>query len=120
MFSAIVNSFNGKSDKNGNFPVILSVISGKCPQKRVISGTIAGNSSMEIGKTYLFEYTEGEEHPQYGKQYNFTKVSEPLKALEIIQVAKELGRPEVFGKILSREEAKAAENAVKMETAATV
>lgn len=113
LFIASVVTPNGeqfRSDKNGNFPVLLNVLSGKCPNKRVIAGTMAINMDIQPGQTYLFNWTEGIIDPDYGRQFNFEKVKE-INALEVIQVAKELGeaelldvaKAEAFAKVLKAE-----------------
>lgn len=98
LFIASVVSPNGeqfKSDKNGNFPVMLNILAGRCPSKRVIAGTMAINMDIEPGQTYLFNWTEGEADHTYGRQFNFEKVKN-VEALELIQAAKELGKSDVF------------------------
>ena len=111
MFIATVVKPNGekfKSDKNGLYPVLLDVISGNCPSKRALAGTIAANLNITPGKTYLFEYVEGEPHEFHGRQFNF-KVIKEMNALEIIQSSKELGKANVFE--ISKVESKVTEEA---------
>ena len=98
LFIASVVSPNGaqfKSDKNGNFPVLLNVLSGKCPSKRVLSGTMAINMEIEPGNTYMFSWEEAEVDETYGRQFNFSKVK-LVSALEIVQTAKELGEAQLI------------------------
>jgi hypothetical protein len=96
MIIASVNSFNnGKADKNGLAPVILNVIAGVCPNRTVISGTVADTMEIETEKTYLFNVIEREKNPQYGRQFHYNKLSE-LRGAEIIAAAKELGKAEIF------------------------
>lgn len=96
MIVASVNSFTkGTVDKNGKQPVILNVVAGKCPNRNVLSGTVAENIGLEIGKTYLLSYREGEADATYGRQFVYSKLSE-LRGTEIIQSSKELGNAEIF------------------------
>ena len=96
MIIASVNSFtNGKADKNGLAPVILNVVAGKCPNRTVLAGTIADSMKLETGKTYLFNVTEGEEDPKYGRQFNYNVLSE-LRGVEIVTTAKEMDKAEIF------------------------
>lgn len=98
MIVASVNAFTkeGKAfDKNGNQNVILNIVAGRCPNRNVISGTVAQNIGIEIGKTYLFSVTEGQEDPQYGRQFVYNKLKE-LTAMEIVTAAKEMDKAEIF------------------------
>ena len=96
MIVASVNAFTkGEADKNGKNPVILNVIAGKCPNRNVLSGTVAENIGLELGKTYLMSVREGEPDATYGRQFVYSKLSE-LKGVEIIQTAKEVGPSSVF------------------------
>lgn len=93
---ASVNSYNqGNEDKNGKEPVILNVVAGKCPNRQVLSGTVAENMNIEVGKTYLFNVREGEEDPTYGRRFVFNALKE-LDAIEILDASKKLSNPEVF------------------------
>ena len=96
MIVASVNMFTkGSLDKNGKQPVILNVVAGKCPNRNVISGTVAESLGLEAGKTYLLSYREGEADATYGRQFVYSKLSE-LRGTEIIQSSKELGNAEIF------------------------
>ena len=95
---ASVNAFNGKTikaDKNGLAPVILNIVAGKCPNRTVISGTVADSMGIEVGHTYLLSVTEGNEDPQYGRQFVYNKLKE-VSAMEIVQSAKEMDKAEIF------------------------
>ena len=96
MIIASVNPFtSGSLDKNGKQPVILNVVAGKCPNRNVISGTIAENMGIETGKTYLFNIREGNTDDTYGRQFVFSKLKE-LDALEIVTAAAQMGASQVF------------------------
>lgn len=95
LIAATVSKFNGKADKNGKDPVILVVLAGKCPNRNVISGTVAENIEIETGKSYLFQVREAEESDDYGRQFVFTK-AETLDAKGILESSKILGKAEVF------------------------
>ena len=96
MIIASVNYFNqGSPDKNGKNPVILNVVAGKCPNRTVLSGTVAENMDIKVGKTYLFTIREGQPSEEYGRQFVFGKLKE-LDALEIIDAATKIGSAQIF------------------------
>lgn len=96
MIIASVNVFtNGSLDKNGKQPVILNVVAGRSPNRTVLSGTIAENMGIEVGKTYLFNIREGNPDEQYGRQFVFNKLKE-LEALEIVTAAAQMGQASIF------------------------
>jgi len=80
----------GDLDKNGKEPVILVPIAGTCPNRNVLSGTVAENMGIETGKTYLFSVREAESDPEYGRRFVFTKVNE-LSGAETLDVCLKLG-----------------------------
>lgn len=87
MFIATINEYTGenaKEDRSGNMPLILNVLGGKCPNKRMISLGWADTQGMEVGKTYLIRDEEIASHPEYGRQFTFHKVQE-VSALEIVE-----------------------------------
>ena len=86
---------NGSPDKNGHEPRILNVLAGKCPNRNVISGTIAGNLGLSDNETYLFQVRETEPSEQYGRQFSYV-VTKKLDAMEIVKVCKELGSAVIF------------------------
>ena len=96
MFLATVVTFTGtdenpaEADKHGKMPVLLNVVAGQCPNKRVVAGTIAERNNFEIGKAYLFQATETEPDEQYGRQFNFTAVKEAT-LMEVVEAGKLLG-----------------------------
>lgn len=93
---ATAGSFTqGNPDKNGKNPVILSVIGGTCPNRTVLSGTVAESAGFTVGNTYLAQVKEVEAHPTYGRQFIFTKMKE-MDALEIISGVKLVGEARVF------------------------
>ena len=94
-----VSLFQGegaKADFNGFDPVYLTPIAGMSPNRNVIAGTVAKNSGLEIGKSYLCKWTRLEDDPEYGPQYGWTKVSEISNPLDIINAEKELGAGKIF------------------------
>jgi hypothetical protein len=89
-------AFNsGKTDKNGETPVLLNVLAGKAPNRTVISGTIAKRNGYELGKMYIVQITEGKEDPQYGRQFNINKISE-CSVTEMFSAIKGFGAAEIF------------------------
>lgn len=96
MIIASANQFNqGTIDKNGKTPVILNIVAGKCPNRNVLSGTIAETAGLEVGKTYLLSIREGEPDAQYGRRFVYSKLKE-LTAMEIVQSASIVGPANVF------------------------
>lgn len=95
MFVGQVSEFNqGNSDKNGLMPVIITNVAGKCPNRNVLSGTIAQNLEIETGKTYLFQVRETKTSEKYGRQFAYTSLKE-LGAMEIVNAAQGLGKAEM-------------------------
>ena len=96
MIIASVNPFTqGEVDKNGKAPVILNVVAGKCPNRNVLSGTIAESMGIETGKTYLLSVREGEPDPTYGRRFVYSNLK-ALDALEIVSAAPTIGPAEIF------------------------
>lgn len=99
MFNSIiiasVNAYTqGTPDKNGKAPIILNIVSGECPNRNVLSGTVAESLGIETGKTYMFSVREVEAN-EYGRQFVYGLLSE-LRGIEILQASKELGPAKVF------------------------
>lgn len=86
---------NGTADKNGLEPKIINVLAGKCPNRNVISGTIADNLGLGDNKTFLFQVRETEPSAQYGRQFSYV-ITKELDAMEIVKVSKELGAAVIF------------------------
>lgn len=86
---------NGSADKNGLEPKIINVISGKCPNRNVLSGTIADNLGLTDNETYLFQVRETEPSEKYGRQFSYI-VTKKLDAMEIVKASKELGAAVIF------------------------
>ena len=94
MFLATVSTYNSNTataDKNGLLPMLLDVVAGICPKKRVIAGTISKNMGLEEGITYLFKFTQLEDDAEYGTQYAFTKISAVNDVMQILQATAQLG-----------------------------
>jgi len=93
---ATVNRFNnGEEDKNGNLPVILNVIAGKCPNRNVLSGTVAENAGFEVGETYLVQCREIEPSDEYGRQFVYNKMK-VLDVNNILDSIEKLQKAEIF------------------------
>ena len=87
---------NAKPDLNGLDPVYLTPIAGKCPNRNVLAGTVAKNSKLEAGKTYMVKWTRTEDDPEYGAQYNWTNLGEISNPLDVINAAEKLGTAVMF------------------------
>ncbi len=96
MIVASVNAFTkGNADVNGLMPVILIPVAGKMPNRNVLSGTIASNMGIEVGKTYLFQVRETEPDPEFGRRFVFTKLHE-MSAMDIVETTAKLGQGVIF------------------------
>lgn len=100
MFNGLIiasaNNFSqGSADKNGNNPVLLNVVAGRCPNRNILAGTVAQNNEIEVGKTYLFQVRETEPSEEYGRQFSYQKLKE-VTAMEIISATKDLGAAVIF------------------------
>lgn len=82
---------NGKADKNGLEAILLDVVAGRMPQKRVISGTIADRQRFEVGKCYLVAIEQLPDDPQYGEQWAFKNLDH-LQGRELMATCKDLGK----------------------------
>lgn len=99
-FLATVANFKGDNatpDKNGLEPVILDVLAGTCPNKRVLAGTVAMNLGLESGNSYMLKWTQLEDDTEYGTQYGFTLVHKIVDPLQIISVGSALGPAKLIG-----------------------
>ena len=81
-----------KADKHGKMPVRLNVLAGTVPYEgTVLSGTVAERAELEVGNSYMVQFTEGTPNA-YGRNTNVTRLA-ILKPMEIIQCIKEMGAP---------------------------
>ena len=104
LFVGTVQSFNGSTDdpatpdKHGKMPVIIDVVAGQCPNKRVLSGTVAENANLQAGQSYLIKcqerpIKEGEE--EYGRQFIYSAVK-TVEFNEIMSAYNTLGKPQLM------------------------
>lgn len=92
-----VNKFNnGRTDINGKDSVILQPVAGKCPNRMVLSGTVAEISGFEVGKTYLANVRETEASEDYGRQFRWSVIAEAKGFNDILDAQERLGKPDVF------------------------
>lgn len=92
---ATVRPFAGTADKNGLEPKILNVLGGKCPNRTVLSGTIAENLGLKDNQSFMLQVRETETSDKYGRQFQYTVVKE-LSAMEVLHTVKELGNAQIF------------------------
>lgn len=97
MIVAAVTPFSGTStpDKNGKYPVMLQIIAGKCPNRQVLSGTVAERADIEVNKTYLMQVRESGTDKQFGTDFTFVKIKELTTGADIVEACKNLGKPEI-------------------------
>ena len=91
---ALLNKKDVQPDVNGNYPVILDVIAGSCPNKRTLSGTFAANAGLIPGNCYLVQATELDRSEEYGRQFRFTSLG-VLVGIDLIKAKNELGAPRI-------------------------
>lgn len=97
LFVASIKAFNGSTerpsepDENGHMPIILDVVAGSCPNKRVLAGTVAMRAGMVIGKNYLCKVEEIDE-TEYGRQFRYATVVE-LGVPHLLSSIKVFGPP---------------------------
>ena len=78
-------------DRNGKQNIFLTCIAGKMPNKcMVMSGTVAEQNGIEIGKTYMVAFNEGKTDPQYGRQFSTTKLGE-VSVIDTLTAVDRLG-----------------------------
>jgi hypothetical protein len=82
-------------DKNNKQPVMLRVLAGKCPNRNVISGTVAENSKFKIGKCYFVQVQEIEPDEVNGRQFRFINLSK-VSVNDAIKAEETLGKPEMI------------------------
>ena len=113
-------AFNsGKTDKNGETPVLLNVLAGKSPNRTVISGTIAKRNGYELGKMYIVQVTEGKEDATYGRQFNLNKISE-CSVPDMFAAIKGFGPAEIFTVEGTEQDGSHIENVLEKEIPANV
>lgn len=94
-----VSTFQGKeaqADSRGLMPVYLTPVCGNVPNRNVLTGTVANNSGLQEGKSYLVKWTRLEDDPTYGPQYSWTKVNEITNPMDIIDAEARLGAGNIF------------------------
>ena len=100
IFVATIKPFRGSNlrpseeDKNNLTPILLDVVAGSCPNKRVLSGTVAKRAGMIEGNAYLCKYEEIDP-TEYGRQFRFSTVVQ-LGPSEIIEAVVSLGMPTII------------------------
>lgn len=100
VFLGTVKAFQGSNerpaedDKNGLSPVIIDVAAGECPNKRVLSGTVAARAGMVVGKAYLMK-AEERDADEYGRQFSFATIAE-VNALEVLGAIAQFGKPRLI------------------------
>jgi len=87
-----LRSERASEDKNGLLPIILIGIAGEIPNKTVISGTVAQRMEIFEGGVYLFQANELDEDPEYGRQFQFMKISRELNPIETLQANDYVGK----------------------------
>jgi hypothetical protein len=82
-------------DRRGNFPIYLTSVAGRIPNRNVLAGTVAQNSGFEPGSSYLAQVTEIEEDVQHGRQFSWLCVSK-VTPMEVIDMQAKLGAGSMF------------------------
>lgn len=100
LFLATIKAFNGSTerpaedDKNGLSPVLIDLVAGTCPNKRVLSGTVAARAGLVVGKAYLMKCEE-RDADEYGRQFNFSSIME-VGAMEVLGAIAQFGTPKLI------------------------
>ncbi len=84
-------------DTNGNLPLQLNVIAGKCPSRAIVmNGTVAQGSGVEAGKTYVFMVNLRDTN-EYGANYTHTVLGtlNPSDLIQLPQYIKSYGQPKI-------------------------
>lgn len=81
-----------KADKNGNYPMIGTVVAGKA-KGSIINGTIARREGIEANKLYACDNSVNPEYPDNVQ----TDVLSQVTVLEFVELRKELGAPVSVG-----------------------
>ncbi len=84
-------------DKNGNLPIQLTVIAGKCPNRAIVmSGSVAIGLGIEAGNTYVLQANYRDTN-EYGENFSHTVLSK-LSAIDLVQLpnfVKAYGQPQL-------------------------
>lgn len=110
VFVATIKPFSGSNlrpaeeDVNHLLPVILDVVAGACPNKRVLAGTVAQRAGMDIGRTYLCKFEEADT-TDYGRQFRFSTIKEITDTNEILSCIESLGMPDIIQVVKNEPEA---------------
>lgn len=83
------------ADKQGNAPYALEILSGKCPNRNIISGTVAKGMGLQDGETVLMSCREVDEDEVNGRQFRYKRL-DPLKGVAIVETVAKLGEAIVF------------------------
>ena len=78
-------------DHNGKQNIFLSPLAGKMPNKAlVMSGTIAEQLGIEVGKNYLLAISEGKPDPKFGRQFSTINMGE-ISGIDVLTHMDKLG-----------------------------
>jgi hypothetical protein len=103
----------GALDKNGKQPVILNVCAGKCPNRTILSGTIAENLGIEVGKTYVLGVRETAPDATYGRRFVYDVKMPITDAVQLMTIAS-TQKAEIFD-VNAKEEVKDATASAEVE-----
>lgn len=85
------------TDVNGNYPLQLNVIAGKCPARAIVlNGTVAEASGIAAGNTYVFQVNLRDTN-EYGANYNHSVLGtlSPLDLVKLPEFIKSYGQPRI-------------------------
>ena len=101
IFVATIKPFRGSNirpseeDKNHLTPILLDVVAGSCPNRRVLSGTVAKRAGMIEDNTYMCKYEEIDA-TEYGRQFRFSTIVQLTSPSEILEAVMSLGMPNLI------------------------
>lgn len=84
-------------DKNGNYPIQLTVVAGKCPSRAIVmSGSVAIGLGIEAGNTYVLQANYRDTN-EYGDNWNHTVLGKltPVDLAQLPQFTKAFGQPQL-------------------------
>ena len=87
-----------KPDKNGNLPIQLTVVAGKCPNRAIVmSGSVAIGPGIEAGNTYVLQANYRDTN-DYGDNWSHTVLGKltPVDLAQLPTFIKAYGQPQLI------------------------
>jgi len=84
-------------DKNGNYPIQLTVLAGRCPNRAIVmSGSVAIGLGIEAGNTYVLQVGFRDTN-EFGDNWNHTVLGKltPIDLAALPTFVKSFGQPKL-------------------------